>query len=102
MGKSEHREGGGLEMKNQIKLMAGSLMALGFFALVARAEEAPPAAPETPAVAAPVAAPSPVPASHGTMPFSNEPDTHDRGEKRLFPLLGDKARARGKELPPPF
>jgi hypothetical protein len=38
----------------------------------------------------------------GTIPFTNQPDTYDRGEHRTFPLLGDKARARGKELPPPF
>jgi len=38
----------------------------------------------------------------GVMPFSNETDTHQRSEKRLFPLLGDKARARGKDMPPPF
>lgn len=39
--------------------------------------------------------------AQGTLPFSDQPDTFARPEP-LFPLLGDKARARGRELPPPF
>ena len=40
--------------------------------------------------------------AQGVMPFSGEPDTYQRPEKRIFPLLGEKAKARGKQLPPPF
>jgi hypothetical protein len=40
--------------------------------------------------------------SEGTMPFSNEPDTHQPPEKHFFPLLADKARAHGRELPPAY
>ncbi len=38
----------------------------------------------------------------GTMPFSSQPDTFQRAKKQIFPFLGEKARERGKELPPPF
>jgi hypothetical protein len=44
----------------------------------------------------------PPPPAQGTMPFSGEPDTYQRPEKRIFPLWSEKAKARGRELPPPF
>lgn len=43
-------------------------------------------------------------APQGTMPFSSQPDTHQRSEERLFPLLRTTLvpAERGRELPPPF
>lgn len=41
-------------------------------------------------------------APQGVLPFSDQPDTHERPQAPLFPLLGEKARERGRELPPPF
>lgn len=42
----------------------------------------------------------------GTLPFSSEPDTYQRSEQRLFPLMNEKMREgikkRGKEIPPPL
>jgi hypothetical protein len=55
-------------------------------------EQAPAQAPEV----------APAPAQQGIMPFSSEPDTHQRGEDRLFPLLRKELNLGGKELPPPF
>lgn len=68
----------------RIKLIFGLLLGLlGFLSNINHAEET---ASSTPA----------------KMPFSSEPDTHERSQKRIFPLLGEKARERGRELPPPF
>ncbi|MGH8493528.1 MAG: hypothetical protein ACRERR_10575 [Moraxellaceae bacterium] len=41
-------------------------------------------------------------AQAAVMPFSDEPDTHSRSEQPLFPIWADKARASGRELPPPM
>jgi hypothetical protein len=46
------------------------------------------------------------PTEQGKMPMSSEPDTYQRDERRLFPLMTDKMRSNikksGRELPPPF
>src|SRR4051812_11751153 len=42
------------------------------------------------------------PPAEGVLPFSSQPDTYQRPEKRIFPLLNDKLKGRERELPPPF
>jgi hypothetical protein len=52
----------------------------------------------------PVQAEESVVSKQGTLPFSSEPDTYERSNERIFPLLRDKLnlKEREKELPPPF
>ncbi len=42
------------------------------------------------------------PQPQGTMPFSGEPDSYERSEKRIFPLMRERLGERQRELPPPF
>src|SRR5262245_22540848 len=84
--------------------IAGTFLLMAFAIQFCRAEQAEPLAPTKSPNAERVQ--SALAPSQGTMPFSNEPDTYEQSEHRIFPLLrekmGPKLKEREKELPPPF